>query len=125
MNINGWLWILQALCAALFLGTGLMKLAKGREDLAKRFAWTRSVPEFLVRGIGALEVLGGLGLILPGLTRILPILTPVAALGLTVTMVGATATNLRTSHYPALALSLPLTFVCGFIAFGRFVLTPL
>jgi len=124
MSINFWLWILQVLCAVIFLATGAMKLVLDREALAGRFEWTKALPEFVIRGIGALETLGGLGIVLPELTRILPSLTPLAALGLTATMVGATATNIRTAHYSALTLSVPLIFICGLIAWGRFVLAP-
>ena len=124
MSINAWLWILQVFCAAIFLGTGVMKLALDRKALGERFEWTKTMPDFVIRGIGTLETLGGLGLILPGLTHILPFLTPLAASGLAATMIGATATNIRTGHRSALALSIPLIFVCGFIAWGRFVLAP-
>src|SRR5690348_3061127 len=47
------------------------------------------LPAVFVRFIGACEVLGALGLILPGVLRIRTHLTPLAALVLTTIMVGA------------------------------------
>ena len=46
-----------------------------------------------VKAIGAAELLGAVGLILPLATGIAPILTPLAAVGLTVLMIGAVATT--------------------------------
>jgi hypothetical protein len=45
--------------------------------------------------IGALEVLGAIGVVLPALTGVLLWLSPLAALGLVLTMFGAILTHLR------------------------------
>ena len=47
------------------------------------------IPEWFIRFIGAVEVLGALGLILPGVLRRHQHLTSLAALGLTIIMIGA------------------------------------
>ena len=66
------LWIIQSLLAALFLFAGAVKLVLPAEDLTGPIAF----PILFLRFIGALEVLGALGLILPGLLRIRTGLTP-------------------------------------------------
>jgi len=66
------LWIIQSLLAALFLFAGAVKLVLPAEDLTGPIAF----PILFLRFIGALEVLGGLGLILPGVLRIRTGLTP-------------------------------------------------
>jgi hypothetical protein len=79
--------MVQGLLAAAFLFAGGLKLVLPLEAMAGPV----SLPGFLLRFVGAAEVLGAVGLILPGLLRIRPGLTPLAATGLTVIMVGAVA----------------------------------
>ena len=74
------LWIVQALLAALFLFAGGMKLVLPLEQMTGPIA----LPGPLLRFIGVMEVLGGLGLVLPGLLGIRPGLTPLAAAGLVI-----------------------------------------
>ena len=119
MNIT--LWIVQAALGALFLFGGGMKLFAF--DKYKATAETRSKgkglghsKEFLTF-IGACEVAGGLGLILPMALRILPILTPLAALGLAIIMLGATIFHLRRKDSPVPTVVLFL--LLGFVTVGR------
>ena len=98
-------WILQGLLAAAFLGAGGMKLLKTREDLlanGQKMAWVEDFTSEQLRLIGAVEVLGAVGVIVPALTGIFPILTPIAAAGLALTMLGAAATHLRRREYRAI-----------------------
>jgi hypothetical protein len=80
------LWILQALLAALFLFAGGFKLATPVTVLAT----FSPLPGVFLKFIGACEVTGALGLLLPGLLRVRAGLTPLAAAGLVIIMVGAT-----------------------------------
>lgn len=86
MRANTWLWIVQGVLAALFLLTGVMKLVLPAQALQGPIPVS---PGFL-RFIGAAEVLGAIGLVVPWLTGIQPVLTPIAASGLVVIMIGAT-----------------------------------
>jgi uncharacterized membrane protein YphA (DoxX/SURF4 family) len=88
MNVA--LWIAQALLALIFLFAGGMKLVMPIEELTAQMP----MPGLLVRLIGVVEVLGGLGVILPWLTGIRPGLTPLAAAGLVIIMIGATVVTL-------------------------------
>src|SRR3712207_6384671 len=89
------LWVIQVLLAVAFLVSGAMKLSQPKEKLLKNMAWVEDFSQPTVRIIGALEVLGAIGIVLPALTGILPWLTPLAALGLVLTMIGAAFTHLR------------------------------
>jgi DoxX-like family len=80
------LWFFQILLAVVFLGAGCAKMVLPIEALGMPFL----LPPMFVRFIGACEVLGALGLILPGALRIRTELTPLAALGLSLIMLGAT-----------------------------------
>jgi hypothetical protein len=101
------LWTLQGLLAALFLFAGGMKLAMHTAALAAQAHMSGAFLKF----IGACEVLGALGLILPGLLRVRPGLTPLAASGLVIIMIGATVISL-----PGGAAVAWLPFVTGVLA---------
>ena len=89
-------WVLGGLVAAAFALTGTFKLVQTKEQLkAKGQNWTDLYSPRAVKGIGALELLGAVGLIVPPLTGIAPWLAPVAALGLVVVMIGAARAHLK------------------------------
>ncbi|MGW2276806.1 DoxX family protein [Streptomyces sp. NPDC001770] len=77
-------WIVAGLLAFFYLYAGGKKAAQSKEQLAPMMGWVDTVPMWAVRGIGAVEILGAAGLILPPLTGIAPALALVAALGLVV-----------------------------------------
>lgn len=119
--MNMALWIVQILLALLFGLTGLMKVTQPKEKLAQQLKWMKETAPNTVKAIGAVEVLGALGVVLPMLTGILPILTPLAAVGLTLTMIGAMLTNLRHKEYLHIAVNIVVLALAAFVAYGRFV----
>ncbi len=127
MNIV--LWILQGLLAVVFVMAGFMKLTQSKDGLkekgGERMAWVDSVSANNIKLIGLLEVLAGIGLILPQLTGILPILTPLAAVGLVLTMAGAIILHVRRGDgAQAIVANVVLLLMAAFVAYGRFVLVP-
>jgi uncharacterized membrane protein YphA (DoxX/SURF4 family) len=123
MNImNIALWIVQILLALAFLLAGSMKVSQPIDKLKKNMNWTTPG---IVRLVGTLEILGGLGLILPAVTHILPWLTPVAAVGLVLTMIGAAIVHVRLKEFSGLAAPIVLLLLALFIVYGRFLLVPL
>lgn len=118
MNIA--LWIVQALLAVAFLGAGAMKLTQPKEKLVTSLAWAESFSPTSIKLIGAAEILGALGLVLPALTGIAPVLTPLAAVGLAVVMVGAIVTHGRRGETPMIAVNAVLLALAVFVAWGRF-----
>jgi uncharacterized membrane protein YphA (DoxX/SURF4 family) len=115
------LWIVQGVLAALFLWAGAMKLVLPLEQLAGPVA----LPGAFLRFLGAAEVLGALGLVLPGLMRIRPGLTPLAAAGLIVIMIGATAITLAGGMLLAALIPLAVGLLLLFVGYGRWRLAPL
>ena len=119
MNVA--LWIVAGVLAAAFLGAGLMKLAQPRKKLAESgMGWTEEFSDGAVKGIGALEVLGAIGLILPAALDIVPVLVPIAATGLALLMLGAAVTHARRKETPMIATNLVLFALAVFVAWGRF-----
>ncbi|WP_406025277.1 DoxX family protein [Nocardioides sp. NBC_00850] len=77
MNIA--LWIVAGLMAAIYLLSGFGKLLVPRERMAAMGDASRWVLDFrpsTLKVIGALEILGAVGLILPALLDTAPILVP-------------------------------------------------
>lgn len=92
------LWIVQILLAGAFLAAGGLKLARSRTALigsGSNMAWAEDFSDTAVKAIGAVEVLGAIGLILPAVTGIATVLVPTAALGLAITMAGAVMVHRR------------------------------
>lgn len=120
-------WVVQILLALAFFMAGIMKLTQPIDTLQERMTWVESInPRSFVRGIGLVEMLGALGLILPAVTGILPVLIPFAAAGLVLTMVGALGLHIRRGD--ALVRAVPSVVLLGlavFVAYGRFVAVPL
>jgi hypothetical protein len=115
------LWIVQSLLAALFLATGTAKLTQPRLKMAAGpMAWAADVSDAQFRAVGALEVLGAAGLILPPALGIAQFLVPLAATGLALTMGGAIATHVRVGEMDRLAVPIIVLALALFVAVERF-----
>ncbi|UJW29881.1 DoxX family protein [Saccharothrix sp. AJ9571] len=119
--MNVVLWVIAGLLAAAFLGAGAMKLAQPKEKLAASgMGWAGDYSAGSVKAVGAVEVLGALGLILPAAFGVAVILTPVAALGLAIVMVGAVVVHIRRKENQALAAPVILLILAAVVTWGRF-----
>ena len=114
------LWIISGLLAVAFLMAGAMKAMQPKAKLAENMAWVEDFSDNQIKGIGILEILGALGLILPVLTGIAPILTPLAAIGLVLTMIGAAATHIRRGENQMIIPNIVLGLLAAVAAFGWF-----
>ncbi|MEU3644998.1 DoxX family protein [Lentzea sp. NPDC034063] len=115
-------WIVSGLLAALYLMAGFTKLLKTKQDLLAepRMSWVGDFTDGQVKGIGAVEVAGAIGLVLPWLTGIAPILTPIAAIGLALVQVGAAITHIRRGEGATVPVNLVLCALAVFVAGVRF-----
>lgn len=96
-------FIVAGLLALVALGSGLMKIVRPKaklQEMEAPMAWTADFPEWQVKAIGALEVLGAVGVIVPMATGIVPVLSPIAAIGLALVHVGAFVVHARRSEKP-------------------------
>ena len=120
MNIV--LWIAQVLLLGLYGMTGVTKVfntARAKESLE----WARDRTKGFVRFMGAAELLGALGMILPMLTGILPWLTALAAVGLALIQFLAILTiHIPRKQYKILPMNILLLVLALFVAIGRWEL---
>jgi uncharacterized membrane protein YphA (DoxX/SURF4 family) len=119
--MNVVLWMLQILLAFLFIFAGGMKLVLPSEELVQQMPL--SLPGWFIRFIGVVELLGGIGVVLPWLVRIHPGLTPLAAAGLTIIMIGAVVYGLAAGDIMSSIIPLAVGILAAFVAYGRWRLT--
>lgn len=118
------LWLAQIVLALGFVAAGVMHAFR-YEQSSRQLPWVSAIPKGQVRLIGLLELLGGVGLILPAVTGVLPWLTPLAAVGLALIMLSAIVFHLsRRERSNALGLSVGLVLAV-FVAVGRYFIVPL
>jgi hypothetical protein len=101
-------WIIAGLLALFYLYAGGKKVAQDQEQLRPMMGWVDTVPMPLVKTIGALEVLGAAGLILPPLTGIAPGLAIAAAIGLVLIQVGGITVHLSRGEARLIGLNIAL-----------------
>ncbi|MFE7379616.1 DoxX family protein [Streptomyces zhihengii] len=119
--MNTTLWIVAGILAFLFAAVGLMKVVTPKSKLvAGNMPWAADFSDGAVKGIGAVEVLGAIGLVLPAVLDIAPVLVPVAATGLAITMALAAVVHIRRKEAPAVVVNLVLLALAAFVAWGRF-----
>jgi uncharacterized membrane protein len=118
--MNVFLWIVQAILAALFATSGLEKVLQPKDRLAGKYPWMRDVSQATVRFIGVMELLGAIGLIVPAATGIAPVLTPIAGTGLVVMGVLAAAMHIRRKELYGVAVTAIVFALPALVAWGRF-----
>lgn len=120
--MNVVLWIAQGVLAALYLLAGLTKVGQSREKLlaSGRMDWVEDFSGSTVRLIGAVEILGAIGVILPWATGIAPLLTPWAAVGLAALQIAAIAVHVRRKETRLLPFNAVVGLLAAFVAIGRF-----
>lgn len=93
-------WIISGLLALAYLASGGAKVVTSYATLKKQQEWVEDFSPGAVKVIGALEVLGAIGLILPRLLNILPALAPIAAFGLALVQLVAVVVHVRRHDDP-------------------------
>ncbi|TCM43567.1 DoxX family protein [Kribbella sp. VKM Ac-2568] len=116
------LWIIAGLLAAVFLVAGANKLFIPREKLAKApgGGWVNDFSARFIKALGAVEILGAVGLILPAALDVAPILVPLAAVGLATIMTGAAIVTTRRQEPKHALLNLTYLALIAFVAIARF-----
>jgi uncharacterized membrane protein YphA (DoxX/SURF4 family) len=120
--MNVFVWIVQIILAIIFAlhGIALISPPEPMKAVFDALPFSRG---FLI-GIGVLEVLGAIGLILPWSLNIAPKLTPLAAAGLSIIMLGAVVTHGSRGEIPQMIPTLVITLLAAFVAYTRTIINP-
>ncbi|MCP3162338.1 DoxX family protein [Myxococcus qinghaiensis] len=113
------LWVTQALLGLVFAGTGLWKLLTPIPQLAAMIPWAGQVPAAFLYATAGVDLLGGLGVVLPSLTRIKPGLTILAALGCAALQVSAILFHVSRGESANTPFNFLLVGLSLFVAWGR------
>lgn len=118
MSTASW-WISIAL-AAIYLPAGLMKVVVPRSRLVSnpQFGWAAEVSDRAFKAIGAVEILGAVGVIAPRLTDMAPGLAVAAAWGLAAIQVGAIVVHVRRREFATLPINIVLLVLAVVLAIG-------
>jgi uncharacterized membrane protein YphA (DoxX/SURF4 family) len=116
--------VIQVVLGLAFAVGGVLKLTLPYATYTNSpgVAWSKEFKPEHLRLLGALEVSGGVGLLVPLFLHSLTMLTPFAAVGIALYMSGAMATHLRRSEYGNMVGN--LLFFLGpalFVAYGKLV----
>lgn len=109
------LWIAQGLLALIFAWAGVMKIFKP-EDLP--FAWVKGNAN-LVLFTGIIDLLAGIGIVLPTLLHIKTKLTIFAAYGIIVLMITASIFHISRGEAKDIGFNIFMLLVSLFVAWGR------
>tara|TARA_B110000977_G_scaffold172888_1_gene225622 strand:- start:282 stop:674 length:393 start_codon:yes stop_codon:yes gene_type:complete len=117
--MNKFLWVLQIFFGLYWVAIGITHYILP-DGLPAAMAWMYELSPTLHLVSGSLEILGGLGLLLPGFTKRFAFLVPLAALGLAGVMVGAMIWHFQSGTFASTGpLNIVLLLVSVFIAWGR------
>lgn len=122
--MNVILWISQAFLSLIFIWAGAMKLFQLIDKLAEMWPWTAD-NRGLVIFTGILDIVTGIGLILPALLRILPKLTVVAAFGTILLMISASIYHISRGEASQIGANIIFGLIAIFIAWGRLKKAPI
>ncbi len=117
-KMNSILWVAQVVLAAGFLWAAAMKLLEPADRLAAMWPWTADHTG-LVKVTGVLDLLAGIGLVLPALLRIWPRLTVYAAYGAIALMIAASIFHISRGEGSQIGINVFFAVVAAFIAWGR------
>ncbi|REF29348.1 DoxX family protein [Calidifontibacter indicus] len=118
MNVT--LWIIAIVLAVVFLMAGLAKVSQPKEKLAEKMGWVEDWSPNAVKLIGAVEILGAIGLVLPAATGVATVLTPLAATGLAIVMLLAAVVHARRKEQQLIGVNVVLLVLAAFVAVMRF-----
>ncbi|GAB3403234.1 hypothetical protein GCM10027515_13890 [Schumannella luteola] len=114
-------WVISGLLCLAYLAAGGFKTFGPDARIYAAFPWAKQVGMASTRIIGALELLGALGLILPVLLGMAQILTPIAALGLVAVQIAAMTFHIQRREFQALPVNVVMLLLAAVIAVLRFL----
>jgi uncharacterized membrane protein len=110
---------LQVLLAATFLTAGVMKTTQPKEKLATNVPWTAEFSPRVVKLLGAIELVGALGLALPDAFGAGTVWTPITAIGVVLMMICAMVFHARRGERFQTAITCSLLVAAVIIAWLR------
>jgi putative oxidoreductase len=118
-------WLAQDLLAFFFTVTASLKLVLDADRLVEIMAWTGSLPLGVVRGFGAIELLGAIAVAAPAVTRAPQRIVGWAATSFLTLMACAMIIHIARGEYRMVALNFAVGALAAFVAWGRLMHEPI
>jgi hypothetical protein len=122
--MNALLWVLQALAALLYAASGVMKVFMF-DQVSADVASFGALPREAWMGLGILELVCSVGLIVPAAFHWRPGFTVGAATLLALESLVFIWVHVKYREVPTIVMSVVLGLLMAFIAYGRLVLKPI
>jgi DoxX-like family len=116
--LGAFLWLAQAALALVLISGAYMKLGMPLEQAIKEVPWVGELPG-LAKFTGLVDLLGGLGILLPALLRIQPRLSVLAAVGIIALQLLAMGFHLMRGEAMVLPFNVVLLALAVFVLWGR------
>lgn len=117
-GLNIALWIAQVLISLTLIWAGYAKLFQPIAETAKMLPWALENPN-LLKFTGIIDLLGGIGIILPAALRIQAKLTTLAAYGVIVLMIAASIFHISRDEASLIGMNIFFLVLAVFVAWGR------
>ncbi|WP_206073570.1 DoxX family protein [Maribacter sp. 4G9] len=112
------LWVAQGLISLTLIWAGYTKLFQPIEETAKMLPWALDNPG-LLKFTGIVDLLGGIGIVLPAALKIQPKLTVFAAYGTIALMIAASVFHISRGEASLIGMNIFFLVLAWFIAWGR------
>lgn len=116
--LNVLLWIAQGLIALTLIWAAYAKLLQPIEETAKMLPWALDNPKLLTF-TGIMDLLGGIGIILPAALKIQPKLSVYAAYGTIVLMIAASIFHVSRGESSLIGMNIFFFMLAVFVVWGR------
>jgi hypothetical protein len=110
---------IQVLLAATFLTAGVMKTTQPKEKLATNVPWTAEFSPVVLKVLGAVDLIGALGLALPDAFGFGAVWTPITAIGVVLMMICAVVFHVRRGERFQAGITCSLLLAAAIIAWLR------
>lgn len=114
-TMNILLWTAQAFLALIFIWAGFMKLVQSE---ALPFPWAKDHASLVIL-TGIVDLLAGVGIILPALLRIRPKITVYTAYGTIALMIAASVFHIARGETKDIGFNVLTAALAVFVAWGR------
>lgn len=116
--VNVLLWIAQGLIALTLIWAAYAKLVQPIEETAKMLPWALDNPGLLTF-TGIIDLLGGIGIILPAALKIKPKLSVFAAYGTIIIMIAAIIFHVSRGEASLIGMNIFFLILAVFVVWGR------
>ena len=116
--LNVLLWISQGIIALTLIWAAYAKLLQPIEETAKMLPWALDNPKLLTF-TGIIDLLGGIGIIVPAALKIQPKLSVYAAYGTIALMITASIFHISRGESSLIGLNIFFLILAMFVVWGR------